>query len=257
MPGKGRIRDELNFSIRNTFAKKAKLFELAVFPSFCKICRALLESPAEKVLCRACLDKITPHRAPFCPSCGRFFEGAGEPHLCSACLNEAPPFSMHRSCARYGGGLKDTLLLFKYRRYRVLGPNLAEFVSEALKKEDGLWWGVDVIVPVPLHRRRRWERGFNQAEVLARELGRIRRIPVETRALKKVKNVPPQTSLEHAERKSNVRDAYRMDKADRIRDKVVLLVDDVYTTGSTLRECAAVLKEAGVKDVRAVTAAQA
>ncbi|MDP2915833.1 MAG: ComF family protein [Candidatus Aminicenantes bacterium] len=247
----------MNFSIRNAFAQKAKLFELAVFPSFCKICRALLESPVEKVLCRTCLDKITPLRASFCPSCGRFFEGAGDPHLCSACLNEAPPFSMHRSCAKYRGGLKDTLLLFKYRRYRVLGQNLAEFIAEALKKEDGLWWGVDVIVPVPLHRRRRWERGFNQAEVLARELGRIRRIPVETRALKKVKNVPPQTSLEREERRSNVRDAYRTDKADRIRDKIVLLVDDVYTTGSTLRECAAVLKKAGVKDVRAVTVAQA
>ena len=247
----------MSFSIRNAFAQTAKLFELAVFPSFCKICGTLLESPEEKVLCRTCLDKITPHRASFCPSCGRFFEGAGDPHLCSACLTETPPFSVHRSGAKYRGSLKDALLLFKYRRYRILGKNLAEFIAEALKKEVGLWWGVDVIVPVPLHRRRRWERGFNQAEVLAKELGRIRRIPVETRALKKVKNVPPQTSLEHGERRSNVRDAYRIDDEDRICDKIVLLVDDVYTTGSTLRECAAVLKKAGVKDVRAVTVAQA
>ena len=244
-------------SIRDTLAKSAKLFELAVFPSFCKICRILLESPKEKVLCRSCLEKITPHRAPTCPSCGRFFEGAGDPHLCSVCLNEAPPFSMHRSCARYRGALKDTLLLFKYRRFKVLGLNLGEFVAEALKKEEGLWWEVDVIVPVPLHRRRLWERGFNQAEVLARAIGRLRRIPVETRAMRKIRNVPPQTSLEYAERKSNVRDAYRMDKAERIRDKVVLLVDDVYTTGSTLRECAEVLRKAGAKDVRAVTVAQA
>jgi len=247
----------LSSILRAISAKIAKHFELAVFPSFCKICRTLLESPEEKVLCRACLDKIIPHRAPSCPSCGRFFEGAGEPHLCSACVNEAPPFSMHRSCAKYRGGLKDTLLLFKYRRYRILGLNLAEFVSEALKREEGLWSGVNVIVPVPLHRRRRWERGFNQAEVLAKEIGRLRGIPLETRALEKVRNVPPQTSLEHGERKENVRGAYRAGKTEGIRDRIVLLVDDVYTTGSTLRECAAVLKKAGAKDVRAITLAQA
>ena len=247
----------MKLSLRGAFARTAKLFELAVFPSACKICKALLEAPAEKVLCQACLDKIVPCRAPFCPACGRFFDGAGEPHYCSACLNEAPPFSAHRSAARYRGPLKDALLLFKYRRYRVLGANLAGFAAEALKKEDGLWSGVDLIVPVPLHRRRRWDRGFNQAEVLAREIGRIRRIPVEARALIKVRSVPPQTSLERDERRSNVRDAYRLDGAEGLRDKVVLLVDDVYTTGSTLRECAGVLRNGGVKEVRAVTVAQA
>jgi ComF family protein len=247
----------LKLPSQGVLAKAAKLFELAVFPSTCKICRALLEAPAEKVLCQNCLDKIVPLRAPFCPACGRFFDGAGESHTCSACLNQAPPFSAHRSSARYRGHLKDALLLFKYRRYRVLGVNLAGFVVEALKKEDGLWTGVDVIVPVPLHRRRRWDRGFNQAEVLAREIGRLKRIPVESRVLIKVQNVPPQTSLERDERKSNVRDAYRLDRAERLQGKTVLLVDDVYTTGSTMRECAGLLKNGGVKDVRAVTVAQA
>jgi len=247
----------LSFSLRDNAAKAAKLFELALFPSFCKICRTLLESPDEKVVCRACLDKIVPLRASFCPSCGRFFEGAGEPHLCSGCLNEAPPFSIHRSGAKYRGGLKDTLLLFKYRKYRILGRNLAEFLTEALKKEKGLWSGVDVIVPVPLHRRRRWERGFNQAEVLAGEIGRRMRIPLEPKALKKVRHVPPQTSLEHGERRENVRNAYEAGKTEGIRDRVVLLVDDVYTTGSTLRECAGVLKKAGAREIRAVTVAQA
>jgi len=246
----------LKLTIKGAFAKAAKLFELAVFPSTCKICRTLLEAPAEKVLCQDCLDKIVPVRAPFCPACGRFFDGAGEPHYCSACLNEAPPFSAHRSSAKYRGHLKDALLLFKYRRYRVLGTHLAGFLVEALKREESLWAGVDVIVPVPLHRRRRRERGFNQAEVLAREIGRLKGIPVESRALIKMRNVA-QTSLERNERASNVRDAYRCGKAERLQAKTVLLVDDVFTTGSTLRECAGVLKHAGVKDVRAVTVAQA
>jgi ComF family protein len=247
----------LRLTIKGAFAKAAKLFELAVFPSTCKICRTLLEAPAEKVLCQDCLDQIVPLRAPFCPACGRFFDGAGEPHYCSSCVHDAPPFSAHRSSARYRGHLKDALLLFKYRRYRVLGTRLAGFLVETLKREENVWTGVDVIVPVPLHRRRRRERGFNQAEVLAREIGRLRGIPVERRGLIKTKNLAPQTSLERDERAANVRDAYRCDRAERLQGKTVLLVDDVYTTGSTLRECAGVLKKAGVKDVRGVTVAQA
>lgn len=234
-----------------------KLFELVFFPSFCKICGQFLESPMERVLCRSCLDKIAPERAASCPSCGRFFEGAGEPHLCLSCLKGPAPFSIHRSGARYQRELKDAILLFKYRRYRTLGKNMARFVAEALKKEDGLWSGVDIIVPVPLHRRRLRDRGFNQAEVIAKEISRLKRIPLEKKALKKVRNIPAQTSLEHQERMKNVRDVFEPRREERIRDKVVLLVDDVYTTGSTLRESAAALKRGGAKEVRAVTVAQA
>jgi len=114
-----------------------------------------------------------------------------------------------------------------------------------------------MIVPVPLHRRRKWERGFNQTEVLAKELGRLTEFPLETDVLKKIRNIPPQTSLELDERARNVKDAYQTAKEERIQGKIILLVDDVYTTGSTLRECASMLKRAGAKEVRAVTVAQA
>ncbi|MGA2586096.1 MAG: ComF family protein [Candidatus Aminicenantales bacterium] len=247
----------MKFPFITSFARGAKLFELAFFPSFCKICGTIMDTPEERVLCQHCLNKIRPHRSSFCPSCGRFFEGAGEPHLCASCLKKSPPFSIHRSCAKYSGELKDALLLFKYRRYKSLGTNLGRFVAETLKKEDGIWWGADLITPVPLHRRRLKDRGFNQAAVLAEEIARLKGVPLVKGVLKKIKNVPPQTSMEHEERTSNVRGAYRAAAADKIQGKVVLLVDDVYTTGSTLRECASVLKKAGAKDVRAVTVAQA
>ena len=128
---------------------------------------------------------------------------------------------------------------------------------ESEKKNDALWNGLDLIVPVPLHARRARERGFNQAGVLARELGKLRGIPVETGVLRKVRNAPPQTSLERAGRRTSVRGAYRAARPERVRGRTVLLVDDVYTTGSTLRECAAVLAAAGAKEIRAVTVAQA
>ncbi len=244
-------------SVKKTFSESAKLFELAFFPSFCKICKTLLASPQERVLCESCLDRIKPHRSSFCLCCGRFFEGVGEPHLCSSCLEKPPSFSVHRSCGRYRGELKDAILLFKYRRYKTLGSNLARFVFESLKKEEEVWWGTDIIVPVPLHRRRKWERGFNQTEVLAKELSRLTEFPLEADVLKKVRNIPPQTSLEPDERAKNVADAYLAANEERIQGKIILLVDDVFTTGSTLRECASVLKRAGAKEVRAITLAQA
>jgi len=247
----------LIFPAKSLAARTAKLVELAFFPSFCKTCGALLENSRERVLCGACLDKLVPCRSPLCPCCGRFFEANGGSHFCSLCLNAAPPFSCHRSAGRYRGELKDALLLFKYRKYRTLGKNLASFVSAALQKEDGIWPDLDMIIPVPLHWRRRRERGFNQAEVLAREIARPRGLRVETRVLKKIANVPPQTSLEQAGRARNVRNAYRVVQPGKIRGKTVLLVDDVYTTGATLRECAAAMIKAGAKEVRALTVAQA
>jgi competence protein ComFC len=234
-----------------------RLAELAFFPSFCKTCGALLDKPGDRVMCRLCLDRIVPHRAPVCPSCGRFFEGAGEDHLCGECLTGAPRFSVHRSAGRYGGVLKDAILLLKYRGYRPLGRELGRFAYAALKREDGLWWEADCLVPVPLHRRRRRERGFNQAEVIAREVGRLASISVEIRSLGKIRPTAAQTSLEHDERRANVRGAYAVLRPEGVRGKTALLVDDVFTTGATLGECAAALRKAGAKDVRALTVAQA
>ena len=257
MPAKIGVRNGLTRSARSAFRRGAKLLELAFFPSFCKICGTLLERPGERVLCAVCLAKIVPEPASACVCCGRFFDGEGGPHPCAACLDTRPPYGRHRSGGRYRGELKETLLLFKYRSYRSLGKPLGRFVVEATKEEDALWRDVDVIVPVPLHPRRRRERGFDQARVLAREIGRLKGLPVAPGLLRKVRNIVPQTSLERDDRKANVRGAYAAPRPARLRGCVVLLVDDVFTTGSTLGECASVLKRAGAKEVRAVTVAQA
>jgi ComF family protein len=257
MPGKSRIRNDLNLSQKNVLSRAVRLAELVFFPSFCKICGSLLESPHDRVVCRSCLEKIKPRRSAFCLCCGRFFEGGGESHLCSDCLKDQRPYSLHRSCARYEGILKDAILLFKYRGYKPLGKHLSRFVFESLKKEDGLWWDLEAIIPVPLHPKRLRERGFNQALVIAKELSKLKKIPLKNKILKKVMNVAAQTSLEREERIKNVRGVYRVTKNAEIKGKVILLVDDVYTTGSTLKECSAELKKAGAKEVRAITIAQA
>lgn len=193
----------------------------------------------------------------YCLICGRFFEGAGEPHLCLSCLEKPPPFVRHRSCTRYEGVVKDIILLFKYHGYEILGRDLGDFIVRSLGWADDLWSEVDAVVPVPLHRRREKRRGFNQAAVLASRIAKLRKIRFLSGRLIKVRNAPAQTSLEKAQRADNVKGAFRIRRSAGLAGITVLLVDDVYTTGSTMRECSRVLMRAGVREVRAVTVAQA
>jgi competence protein ComFC len=235
----------------------ARHVELLLFPSFCRVCSKPLGRPGERIVCDECLGRLRPRAGPVCTCCGRFLEGAGESHLCRRCLERRPPYSLHRSCGPYGGILKDMIRLFKYERLSVLSRPLGLYVEESLGAEEGLWAGADFLVPVPLHRKRERERGFNQSHLLAAELARGRGLAVLGGSLIKVKNVPPQTSLQGKGRRENVRGAYEVRRARRIEGKVLVLVDDVFTTGSTLRECSRALRKAGAGEVRALTLAQA
>ncbi|MHB8053882.1 MAG: ComF family protein [Candidatus Aminicenantales bacterium] len=240
------------------FARFGRLAELAFFPSFCKTCGRLLENRRDGILCAECLDRIVPHHpAACCSVCGRFFDGAGERHLCGRCAVATPPFSRHRSAGRYKGMLKDAVLLLKYRKIRPLGAFLGGMAYDAVNKDEDLWRGVDLIVPVPLHKERQRERGFNQSEQIGREIARRSHVAIDRNVLKKVRNTLPQTSLEQQARADNVRDAYAVGKKKDIEGKIILLVDDVFTTGSTLGACARALRSAGAADIRAVTVAQA
>jgi ComF family protein len=234
-----------------------KLVELLVFPSVCRLCGSILDQPGERIVCRDCLGRLVPRRGPVCPVCGRFLDGAGEAHPCGRCVESRPAFSFHRSCGAYAGTLRDVVLLFKYRRCAPLSGPLARFAEDALASEPSLWEGADALVPVPLHRARRRDRGFNQSRLLARDLAKARGMSVLGGALVKTRNAPPQAGLGAAERERNVVAAYAVKRPDRIKGKTLVVVDDVTTTGATLRECARVLMDAGAKEVRAITLAQA
>jgi len=232
-------------------------FELIFFPSYCRLCSAYLESPQERVVCHNCWQDIYPEKVAFCLSCGRFFDGVQEPHLCASCLEEKPPFSVHRSCGRYRGKLKDIVLLCKFHNFPVLADGIARIVFGRFKKEEALWWGVDAIVPVPLHPKRERTRGYNHAQIIAKKLSCLAGIELLDKKLVKVKNVPPQMSLAVVDRFKSVKGAFVVGDEEGVKGKVLLLVDDVYTTGATVCECASVLLGAGAKEVRAITVAQA
>lgn len=246
----------MTWSARAAAAGAVRLAELLVFPSFCKICREPLERPGEKIVCGDCMAKLQPRQGPVCPRCGRF-EAGPDGHLCGRCLGQIPAFSRHRSCGAYAGTLKDVVLLFKYRTYAPLSRPLAGFAESCLGGDGPLWAGLDHLVPVPLHPSRRRDRGFNQAGLLARDLAAPRGLPVLRGALVKVRNAPAQAGLRAADRERNARGVYAVKRPDLVRGRTLLLVDDVTTTGATIRECARVLMAAGAKDVRAITIAQA
>jgi len=179
-----------------------------------------------------------------------------EVHLCSRCLRGRWHFEVHRSCGLYEGALKEAIHRFKYLHefplLRVFGDLLYPTL-QTLSRD----YPVDLIVPVPLHIQRLRERGFNQALLLARELSKRTGIPYPERALKKIKNTPFQTTLKGKERRKNVKGAFHVDKNEEIEGKSILLVDDVYTTGATVNECARTLLDGGAKSVAVLTVARA
>jgi len=192
-----------------------------------------------------------------CWQCGRFYEIGGGEYLCSECLGQPPLLAVHRSALPYQGVLREIILLFKFKEYRCLARPLTELALKMTREDENLWAGVEMLVPVPLHPQREKERGFNQAKLLAGVFAKYLGLPWEAKVLKKVINSPPQSSVEGKNRWVNVRNVFQVRKRERVAEKVICLVDDVYTTGATLNECARVLLRAGAKEVRAITIARA
>jgi ComF family protein len=193
----------------------------------------------------------------YCEQCQRPLSLAapapGEAALCGSCRQGETAFERLRSFGAYDNELRQLIVLLKYSGVRSLARPLGDWLAVALA--DCPWRGeADVIVPVPLHPRRERARGYNQAELIARELARWLGKPVKTDWLARVKDTPSQTGLTPAQRIENVQGAFSArDKVDKAR---ILLVDDVCTTGATLNACARALKRAGAESVQAVTVAR-
>ena len=214
-------------------------------------------------MCRACWESLAPWTGPRCPRCGTPFasvlaEEFADP-TCAECKREAPPFDAARSFGLYLGTLRSLILQLKFQRRERLGKRLGALLKplwESLELQGSL------LVPVPLHSSRQRERGFNQAELLARGLARALRLSgrephVETHGLRRTRATLPQTGLSLTARRENVRGVFAVTHPERVHDCSVALIDDVMTTGATLSACAAVLKKAGAQRVCALTLARA
>jgi ComF family protein len=222
----------------------------------CTLCAVpLREKSALVEVCPGCAGLLAQRTTGYCPGCGAFYDNHDPPYACLSCRNSPQPFDRLGFYSVYGGVLRELLLEFKFHSrlglVRLLDVLLAQAVAVHFPSER-----FDLVVPVPAHSLRLVRRGFNQSMVLARLAGRRLSVPVDGGALRRVRHTPPQSGLTRRERETNLLHAF-VARESRCRDKRILLVDDVATTGSTLAACARTLREAGASTVHAIVIAKA
>jgi len=219
-----------------------------VFPDTCRVCDLPLQEVSRIPVCPACLAQPELLQTEFfCVTCRTPFvnraplDEAGQCGLCRLGLNG---FDQVYSFGSYEGTLRQLIHLFKFGRIEPLARPLGRFLTQVLPENSAF----DIVVPMPLHWRRRWQRGFNQSELLAGEIGKHLCKPVRSVA-RRTRNTAPQAGLTSAKRRRNVQGAFAVKKKVRLDGLHILLIDDVMTTGATASACARALKRAGAARV--------
>lgn len=240
----------------------ANLALVHLFAPPCAACGGPIPRPLDGAVCDTCWSRLATFAPPLCAVCGiplpSWRAATATAMRCPRCRRRAGTLSRQAAVGPYDGTLRDIVHALKYDGRRSIAPALSARMRAAGCE---LLEGVALAVPVPLHARRYWQRGFNQADLLAEGLG-----PPVGRLLRRVRATPPQAALPAAARHRNVRGAFGVSpgavvlatgrRTARLDGLVLALVDDVCTTGATLEACARVLREAGAAEVRAITAAR-
>jgi ComF family protein len=216
-----------------------------LFPPVCAGC-----SRAGFRWCPDCQKKVKPVPEPICQVCGL---PIAHPGLCVSCKLSTPPFKALRSWAVFEGPIRHAIHSLKYKRNMVLGDTFAQYLVEFVK---GLGWQVDMVVAVPLGKQRMMERGYNQVGLLAKPFSGLQHWPYIPKALERVRETRSQVGLSPIERKENISGAFQADQA-LVSGKVILVMDDVATTGATLAACSDALLHAGAKTVYALALVKA
>ncbi|GAW93148.1 ComF family protein [Calderihabitans maritimus] len=226
-----------------------------IYPSACScpVCGRRGREVKEEGICSFCFEQISVNRKSwsYCLRCGRTLE---EESWCMECRDDQPPFHIARAVGLYEGVLKEAVHCLKYRGKPSLSRPLGRLMAKVVETE-AAYGRLELVVPVPLHPVRLRERGYNQSELLAREVADRLNLPVDCRVLTKTRNNVPQASLSRRERFSNVEGAFAVSSPSRVLNRRILLVDDIFTTGNTIRECSRVLLQAGAQRVSAVVLA--
>ncbi len=230
-----------------------------IYPETCFVCSVPVSRFRECGVCSSCWDRVVALRIvpPRCASCGlplRNFQDKGE-HLCGDCIQQIPPYAGARSFGYHTAELRRLVQGLKFQD----GKNLVKLLVPLLAAAFGDSWSrddFDVIVPVPLHVKRKRERGYNQSELLARSLAHQIAIPYG-RALVRVRPTLPQVGLTDSQRVENVRNAFRCANPQLISERRILLIDDVMTTGATVASASRALLEGGSRRVSVLTVARA
>ncbi|MDH7498813.1 MAG: ComF family protein [candidate division NC10 bacterium] len=234
------------------------LFSL-LFPSPCRVCQGPLLSH-RSLICGSCWDAIQVIEGPICPRCGIPFPSAesqafASDFLCGSCRLQEPPFHQARSVGYYEGTLREAIHLFKFGRREEMGRHLGALMVDHFPAE---WedFGLDLIVPIPLHPRRRRQRGFNQSLILGEALARAFDLRLHGRLLSRARPTLPQSDLPLSEKFANLKGAFEVRRTEEMEGKNILLVDDIYTSGATAQEASKTLLKAGAERVFVYTLAR-
>jgi ComF family protein len=225
----------------------------ALFPPLCPGCGQRVK--ANSFFCNECHRSLLFIEPPICQVCGRSFSSKNNlSHICGECLKNPPSFKAARSVFIYNEPIKKAISNFKFKGHTNLGGELAKlmffhlngFLEEIMPQ---------ILIPIPLHIKRLRERGYNQCVLLAKKMAKSLKIPCESRLLRKIKSTSSQVGLCYTERKKNVKGSFFVSNPTLIQGKRILLIDDIFTTGSTVNECAKVLLKAKANGVWVVTLA--
>jgi ComF family protein len=224
-----------------------------VYPPYCLRCYKSLINKENKFVCPECLlsaEKMRIDPENICLKCGMALgPHSGQRDICPSCDTMHFPFKRNIAFGRYEESLRDLILIYKYGGEKALTKILAGFLIERLKKESGIISKINLLMPVPLTRRKKKIRGFNQSELIARILAEEFNLPLSINNLVRIKELPPQAALSRAERINNLKDAFDVLNNDELKNKTILVVDDVLTTGATAGEISRTLKKAGAASV--------
>lgn len=221
-----------------------------VMPPVCYVCGK--SCSAQYGLCDDCISGINHIISPYCSKCGTRVRK--NETLCPECTGKDSYIDRGWSCCYYKDTIKDCIHLFKYSGYTGLSDIFSSIMNNFVSKN--VLDSVDTIVPVPIHPSKKRERSYNQSEILAKALSKNQRIPIDKDNLIKIKWTRPQSELDKKKREKNITDTFFVIDKNVFRGKNVLLVDDVYTTGSTINECAKMLVESGASKVYSLTLAR-
>lgn len=226
-----------------------------LLPPACLLCGQRLDPDGkDPSLCDDCLASMSSLGEAYCRRCAQPYPVPyPTDHLCGNCLRQPPPYSRVCAVGRYQGGISEAIHRLKYRNQLSLAAPLGRRLAISLLATDAAF-RPDLLIPVPLHPRRLRQRGYNQAMELARPVSRLYATPIDALLLQRTRHTPHQQGLTAAERRRNLRSAFSLTRP--VEGRTVLLIDDVMTTGETVRECARTLVAGGATEVRVAVVAR-
>lgn len=224
-----------------------------IFPrNACCLCRRPGFFWSRSPWCDDCQDKMNELGAGLniCQRCGKFL--TNDQLLCRDCREGDPPFFIARAVGPYEGCQRQLIKQYKFMEKKFLAWSMAKMMSQVVR-DNRDYWPLDIVVPVPMSREGLLRRGFNQSELLASRIAKDLRVRFESQVLARIKDSSPQRELSREMREKNLLHAFVVNNPVRVKGKNVLLVDDVYTTGSTARECTRTLLDAGARRVGVIS----